>query len=129
LHDEHGRRRRLHDEREALVGVRGDHDRDRQARLHLLRLRVERLAELHDVQAALSERRTDRRARVRLAGGYLQLDESDDFLRHEKLLIWVQADAFSSVLPGSTTNQAFSTCEKSSSTGVERPKMVTDTRS
>ena len=32
-----------------------------------LRLRVELLAELHDVDAALAERRPDRRARIRRA--------------------------------------------------------------
>ena len=82
LHDQHRGRRRLHDEREALVGVRGDHDRDRQAGLDLLRLRVERLAEFHDVEAALAERGPDRRAGIRLARRHLQLDEADDFLRH-----------------------------------------------
>ena len=82
LHDQHRRRRRLHHEREALVRERRDHDGNRQARLELLRLRVERLAEFHDVQAALAERRPDGRARIRLARRHLQLDEADDFLCH-----------------------------------------------
>src|SRR5581483_7375965 len=72
-------------------------------RLHLLGLRVERLAELHDVQAALAERRPDGRAGIGLAGRNLQLDESDDFLRHYALLVWVQTNAsFTApgVLPG-----------------------------
>jgi hypothetical protein len=74
LHDEHRGRRRLHDEREALVrrtqvittGIG-------RARLDLLRLGVERLAEFHDVEPALPERGSDRRAGIRLAGGNLQL--------------------------------------------------------
>src|SRR5207249_2063962 len=82
LLDQHGRGRRLHHESEALVGVRGDQDRNRQSRLHALRLRVECLAELHDVQAALTERGSDRWARIRLTRGDLQLDEADDFLCH-----------------------------------------------
>src|SRR5262249_22739073 len=78
LLDQDRRRRRLRDEREAAVGVRGDEDRNDQV-AHLLSARVELLAELHDVEAVLSECRTDGRRRVRLAGGTLQLDESTDF--------------------------------------------------
>ena len=48
LLDQHGGRRRLGDERERAVLVDGDHDRDHGAGV-ALRLRVERLAELHDV--------------------------------------------------------------------------------
>src|SRR5439155_315006 len=61
---EHRRRRRLGDEGEGAVGVDRDHDRDDEARLRL-RLGIERLAELHDVDAALAEGRPDRRARGR----------------------------------------------------------------
>ena len=82
LLDQHRRGRRLHHEGEALVGERRDHHRNRQAGFELLRLRVERLAELHDVEAALAQRRPDRRARVRLARRHLQLDVTDDFLCH-----------------------------------------------
>src|SRR5690606_17918264 len=56
-------RGRLGDEGEGAVGVGRDDHRDRQTRLHLGGGGVERLAELHDVQAALAERRTDRRRR------------------------------------------------------------------
>src|SRR5262245_29547257 len=59
--EEHGGGRRLGDEGEGAVGVDGDDDRDDEAGLGL-RLRVERLAELHDVDAALTERGADRRA-------------------------------------------------------------------
>jgi hypothetical protein len=52
--------------------------------------RVERLAELHDVQAALAQRRADRGRGVRLARRHLQLDEADDLLRHDWLLIRVR---------------------------------------
>src|ERR1051325_2927733 len=65
LPDEHGGGRGLQDESEAAVVVDRDHHRDRQARLHLLGLGVERLAELHDVDALLAECGTDRGGRVR----------------------------------------------------------------
>ena len=55
------------------VLVDGDHHRDDQSRL-VLRLVVELLAEVHDVEAVLTERRTDGRGRIRLPGGNLQLD-------------------------------------------------------
>ena len=54
---------------EGLVGEVGDDHRGRLADLHLLRAGVERLAELHDVDAALTQRRPDGRRGVRLAGG------------------------------------------------------------
>jgi hypothetical protein len=77
------RGRRLHDEGEALVRKRGDHDRNRQTGLHALRLGVERLAEFHDVQTALTERGADGRRRVSLARRDLQLDIADNFLCHD----------------------------------------------
>src|SRR5438046_136904 len=80
---EHRRRRRLGDEGEGAVGVDRDDDRDDEARLRL-RLGIERLAELHDVDAALAEGRPDRRARGRLPGWDLQLDLRDDLL-HARL--------------------------------------------
>src|SRR3954467_12376178 len=142
LLDEDGGGRRLHDEGEGAVRVDGDEDRDDEA---FLRLRlgggVELLAEAHDVDAVLAERRPDRRRRVRLAGGKLELDESGDLLRHPSLLRWSQRPE-RALLPhaprvrappvagnaGSSCSQVFSTCMKSSSTGVARPKMETSTR-
>src|SRR3546814_19168770 len=47
---------------------------------------VERLAEFHDVDAALTERRPERRRRVGGAGGHLQLDIAADLLGHDGLL-------------------------------------------
>ena len=73
---------RLGDEGEGAVGERGDHHRDRHPRLHVLRRRVEVLAELHDVEPALAERGADGRRGVRLAGRNLQLDVAGDLLRH-----------------------------------------------
>jgi hypothetical protein len=82
LLDQDGSRRRLRDEREAAVFV--DRDLDRGDAAVLLRsLRVERLAELHDVDAVLAERRTDRRRRVGLPAGDLQLDECQNLLGHQ----------------------------------------------
>src|SRR5256885_4781333 len=43
---------------------------------------VERLAEFHDVQAALAQRRPDGRTRVGLACGNLQLDETNYLFSH-----------------------------------------------
>src|SRR5205809_2627882 len=68
--EQHRRRRRLHDERERPVLVDRHHDRQDQSLL-AARLRVEALTELHDVDAMLTERRPDRRRRIRLAGGDL----------------------------------------------------------
>src|SRR6185312_6801483 len=76
------RGRGLGDEGEAAVRIRGDDHRNRQALLELLCGGVERLAELHDVEAALAQRRTDRRAGISLTGLDLQLDVTDDFLCH-----------------------------------------------
>src|SRR6185312_15107825 len=111
FHQEVRVRRRLRHEGEAAIGIGGDDHRDRHARLQLLGLRVERLAELHDVEAALAERRTDRRRWIRLARRHLQLDEPNNLLRHR------------------LRPQTFSTCVYSSSTGVARPKIDTATLS
>src|SRR4051812_11758453 len=83
LADQHRGGRALEDEREALVRVRRDDDGEHEARIHLLGLRVERLAELHDVEAALAERGTDGRRGIRLARRHLELDQADDLLCHE----------------------------------------------
>src|SRR6185295_658939 len=115
------------DEAEALVRVRGDHHGQRQAGFDLLRLCVECLAEFHDIEAALTQRRPDGRGGVRFACGNLQLDESDDLLCHSSLLMWVQAPPTESI-GGSPGYYAFSTCPNSSSTGVDLPKIVTATR-
>ena len=76
------RRRRLRDEGEAAIRVDRDDRRNRQTRLELLRRGVERLAELHDVEAALTERGTHRRRRIGLTGLDLQLDVAGYFLCH-----------------------------------------------
>src|SRR5690606_18725152 len=86
LLDEDRRGRGLHDEGEALVGEGRDHYRNRQTGLHALGLGVERLAEFHDVQATLTQRRANRGGGVCLTSRYLQLDKADDFLRHALLL-------------------------------------------
>src|SRR4051794_15350530 len=67
-------RRRLGDEGERPVFVDRDLDRDDVAALGLGR-GVVRLAELHDVDAVLAQRRTDRRGRGRRAGVDLELDD------------------------------------------------------
>ena len=72
------------------VGIDRDGDGDRRALLQLLGLRVERLAELHDVEAALAERRTDRRRRIGRPRRHLQFDIASDFLCHSLLLLVVR---------------------------------------
>src|SRR4029079_8638929 len=81
-------RRRLHLERKGAVLIGRDDERDRDTLLHLLGLRVERLAELHDVETALPKRRPDRGRRIGGAGGHLQFKESSDFLCHRLLRWW-----------------------------------------
>src|SRR5215207_4244993 len=81
LLDEHRRGRRLRDERERAVLVDGDDDGDRRAGI-ALGLRVERLAELHDVDAVLTQGGTHRRSRAGLATLGLELDAREDFLSH-----------------------------------------------
>src|SRR5205814_6133582 len=98
-------RRRLRDEVERAVLVDRDLDRGDTAVL-LLRLGVERLAELHDVDAVLAERRADRRGRVRLAAGDLQLDHGENLLGHQSI---------------------FFTWSNPRSTGTWRSKMSTST--
>ena len=61
LLDQEGGRRHAHLEGERAVRIDRDLHRDRRALLHVLRLGVERLAEFHDVDAALTERGPDRR--------------------------------------------------------------------
>src|SRR4029077_16940547 len=96
---------RLRDEGEGAVLVDRDlHPRDPSVRVR--GLGVERLAELRDVDAVLAERRPDRRSRVRLPAGDLQLDECQDFFRHQSI---------------------FFTWSNPSSTGTCRSKMSTRT--
>ncbi|MPN39897.1 hypothetical protein SDC9_187431 [bioreactor metagenome] len=83
LLDQDGCRRGLHHAGERLVRVGGNDNRNRQARLDALGLGVERLAEFHDVQTALTQRGTDRGRRIRLASRHLQLDIAYNFLGHD----------------------------------------------
>ena len=85
LLQQEGGGRGLGREGERTVGIDRDHGRDRRALLELLRGGVERLAEFHDVDAALPQRRPDRRRRIGDARGHLQLDISGDFLGHVTL--------------------------------------------
>src|SRR5271156_460469 len=91
LRDEHRRRRRLHDEGKAAVAVYGDHYWGRQTFFQGLSLRIECLAELHDVHALLAERGTDRRTRVRLARRNLQLYIPCNLLRHRVAPLGISA--------------------------------------
>src|SRR5579875_975969 len=73
LLDQDGGRRLLGDERERAVLIDRDHDRDHRAGVSL-RLGVERLDELHDVDAVLAERGADRGRGAGLTANRLQLD-------------------------------------------------------
>src|SRR5262249_51686657 len=94
LLEEVGHRRRLHLEGEGTVRIDGDDHRDRSILLFLLGLGVERLAELHDVETALTKRGTDRGRRVRRTGRHLKLQESGHFLCHVSLLLCRRAGGF-----------------------------------
>src|SRR5690606_28596294 len=104
------RGRGLRDEREAAVGVRRDEDRDDQV-THLRGARVELLAELHDVQPMLSERRTDGRRWIRLTGGALELDDCGDLLHDSSLEIRGRGPMLS--LPGGSQARP-TTCGRTS---------------
>src|SRR6185437_2730582 len=81
--NEYRNRRRLRDERERTVGVHGDNGGYNQAFLILARrLGVERLAELHDVDALRTESGTDGGSRRSLASRNLQLYLCLNFLSH-----------------------------------------------
>jgi hypothetical protein len=73
LADQHRGRRRLGDERERAILEDGDLDRDRRAHV-ARRLRVERLDELHDVDAVLAQGRAHGRRGRGLPAGRLELD-------------------------------------------------------
>src|SRR5690606_38766006 len=125
LLDEHRRGRGLEDEAEGAVLVDRDDHRDDERILGLgLRGSVELLAELHDVDAVLAERRTHGRGGVRLACRDLELDLPRDLLCHPSHSWWSERGC---PLPP-VVHCAFSTCMKSSSTGVARPKIDTSTR-
>src|SRR5580692_3919895 len=147
LGDQHRCRRRLHDEGEAAVAVHRNHYWGRQTLFQGLSLRIECLAELHDVHTLLAQGRPDRRTRIRLACGDLQLDIACNLLRHGlspvgtnaplreaplfRPLSTPESDPCQCARPGAyappfngveatpTDIQPFSTCEKSNSTGVE----------
>src|SRR5687767_2312511 len=130
------RRRRLRDEGVGAVRVDSDDGGDDQPFV-LRGPRVEVLAEVHDVQPVRAERGAHGGRRRRLAGGDLELHNCRNFLRHDSLSSLSVASRQSPVAsqndrrPGSwelaAGNYNFSTCKKSSSTGVERPKIVTMT--
>src|SRR5690606_22699205 len=146
LLDEVGGRRLLRGERKAAVRIDGDDGRQRRGLFHLFRLRVERLAEFHDVHAALTQSRADRGRGIGGSSGHLELDIARNLLGHcHSLYCWKDENAafrfkFSG-LDGSPKRSSrdtsgpkpenpyfdSSTCSKSSSTGVARPKIDTDT--
>src|SRR5262249_20513825 len=126
---QHRRGRRFGDEAVGPIRIHGDDDRDDQAFI-LRRPRVEVLAEVHDVHALRTERGPHRRRRRRLAGRNLELHHRLNFFRHRSRLTAENAEhAEIIVLRGlrALGGQIFSTCKKSNSTGVERPKIVTIT--
>src|SRR5690606_9114107 len=130
LSEKVARGRRLRLESERAVRIDRDHDRDLHIRVVVLRLCVERLAELHDVDAVLSQRGADRRCRVGLTGRYLQLDVTFYLLCHFfRLTIPQKPAGMSSSIYSSSAKVTFSTSRKLNSYGVERPKIVIDTLS
>ena len=81
LQNEGRGRRGLGDEREAAIGINGDHDRDLEAGL-ILGAIVEFSDELCNVNAVLAESRTYRGRCSRFRGRDLKLDITSNFLCH-----------------------------------------------
>src|SRR5210317_1480228 len=79
---QHCRGRRFADKCETAIRINGNNDRNRQPGLLALGRRVESLAELHDVDALLAQRRPYRRTGVGLPRRNLKLDISLYFLCH-----------------------------------------------
>src|SRR5690606_27337016 len=82
LLEEVSHRRRLHREGEGLVLVVGDYNRDRRTLLEFLGLRVERLAEFHNVDAELTMRRTEEGRRRSRTRGHLERELLCTYLCH-----------------------------------------------
>src|SRR5918996_497309 len=121
LLDENRGGRRLRDEREGAILEDRDLDRGDAAVL-LRRLRVEGLAELHDVDPVLAERGADGRRRVGLTARDLELDQCEDFLGH-----WLACSRARQASPLHPPQSIFFTWSKLSSTGTWRSKMSTST--
>src|SRR3546814_14666539 len=68
LLDQEGCRRRLRREGKAAIRINGDDRGDRHALFKIAGRRVERFAEFHDVDAALTQSRADRQCRDRKRG-------------------------------------------------------------
>src|SRR5579859_1377416 len=117
-----GSRWRFQNKRERAVGVDRHEHRENHSVRFLGRLGVERLAKIHDVQAVRTERRADRRRRSRFARGQLQFDRRLYFLSHVPASI-----SYYKLCYCDAAQPSFSTLAKSSSTGVERPNIVTET--
>ena len=124
LEQQLGGGRRLEREGEAAVLVDRDLHRDDVAAL-VLRGGVVRLAELHDVDAVLTERGPDRRRRVGLPRLDLKLDQPDDFLlRGHEIVLFLPG-----LRPAHAPVQSLETWPNVNSTGVSRPKIDTSTLS
>src|SRR5581483_2910369 len=102
--------RRLCNEGKRAIRIDRDNNRNQQALLCLCP-GIKRLTEFHNVDPSLTESGANRGTWRRLSAWNLQFHLSDNFLRH---ILWPYA---------------FSTCPRSSSTGVARPKILINTRS
>ena len=133
-----GSRWSLGDKRETTVAVDRNDDGDGQSGFCTLGLRIKCLAELHDIDAVLAQRGTYGWRRIRLARRDLQLDIAGNFLGHCNFLSSSNAAFkpqllvlfFNRVSVARATGpviQDFSTCPKSNSTGVDRPRICTPT--
>src|SRR6202171_1618237 len=127
-----GNRRRPEFEGEGFVLVYGDGDGNWHPLLHLLRLRVEVLAKLHDVEAALTERGADRRrplatSKTRPLPSPSSTPKRTGFAGSG--FVVRSGRPAQSALASHKNVQPFSTWLNSSSTGVARPKMLTATLS
>ena len=114
----------LEDERECAVGINRDQHRKNHSIRFFLRLGIELLAEIHDVHAMGTERGSHRRAGVALPADNCSLMVVCIFFGGIFLYLYSAPAKLRRAL---ISYPSFSTLAKSSSTGVERPKIVTDT--
>src|SRR5690554_226335 len=97
LFQQHRRRRSLCNESETTVAIYSNNNWRRQPGFDVLCGCVKRLTELHNVNAVLTQCRTNRGTRVGLTGSNLKLDVRFNLLCHE-FLLWVVAPFGSPVM-------------------------------
>src|SRR5690606_16657304 len=78
--------RGLRNKRKGPIGINRNNDRDNRSLL-VLRLGVESLTKLHDIDTPLTQSRADGRSRIGLPSGNLKLNLTNYLLCHESPLL------------------------------------------